>query len=200
MTLYEQGRLAFYESTHEYRLDGVIKPGATQVLEDVGLSDYSRIPVDQLAAAQERGDRVHEITRLWDISDLDETSLNDFGRRYLDSWVKFRAHYLPTVSKFDLVESPLASLLYQYAGRPDRVVRGLCVLDIKSGADCPSARYQLAAYEQLWKEELEPKDRLERWVVYLSPDGEEGRLVRCKDKTDWSIFMSAKNVYHAKRK
>jgi hypothetical protein len=163
-----KGVLNFYEATHEYRLDGVLLPSVTKILEDVGLSDYSMVPNDQLEKYQERGQRVHEITRLWDLGDLDESSLNEAGRRYLESWIKFRKKHIPHSVAFSVVERPLASGLYRYAGTPDRA--------------------------------FENGGRSERWVVYLSPEGEEARLVRCKDKTDWSVFLSAKNVYHAKHK
>src|SRR5262245_2178024 len=56
------GLLEFDPTTHTYRVDGVRYPSVTQVLERVGIIDYSYIPAPTREMALARGSAVHAWT------------------------------------------------------------------------------------------------------------------------------------------
>jgi hypothetical protein len=196
MTKPARGILTFYGATHQYFLDGVLIPSVTQILEDVGLTDYSSVPADVLAAAQERGGRVHEITRLYDLGDLDESNLNDITKGYLSQWVQFRKAW--KIDKFIFRERPIHSQLYRYGVTPDCVAddKWNTVVEIKTGAPVRAVGPQTAAQDMAAREITGFKGRGRRVAVYLQPDSHYA--VELTDRMDWNIFLSAKNVYHAK--
>ena len=72
--------LRFDPDSHLYRVDGIIVPSVTQVLEDVGIVDYSRLPGSTREMALRRGSAVHAACHYDDEGDLDETQLGGEGR------------------------------------------------------------------------------------------------------------------------
>jgi hypothetical protein len=71
--------LSFTPETHEYRINGRLVPSVTQILEAVGLIDYSHIPWPTRQMALERGRAVHEAIALDLAGDLDEESADEIG-------------------------------------------------------------------------------------------------------------------------
>lgn len=71
--------LTFAAETHEYRVNGRLVPSVTQILEAVGLIDYSHIPWPTRQMALERGRAVHEAIALDLAGDLDEESADEIG-------------------------------------------------------------------------------------------------------------------------
>ena len=187
--------LTFDEATHTYRVDGVVVPNVTSVLEDCGNSDFSMVPADKLEAAQERGRLVHEITHFFDEDDLDTASVDPDLLPYLEAWTKFRVH---TGFTPELIEERVYSELYGYAGTLDRVgVMGhgrRALVDIKSGAILPAVRLQLAAYSYCLDEVMDC------FAVQLKKDGNYS-VHGPYDPTEYfSDFTAALKVYNNKRR
>jgi len=186
----------FKEETHEYFLNGVRIPGVTEILENVGISDFSMVPKETLERAQRRGTRVHKICELWDRDklNLDSLTLEDMG--YLEAWNGFLDSL--RVPRKDLVlnETPLFSEKLFYAGTEDRYYRAGLLVDIKTGASERAHGPQTAAYAQLIKEKfnLRANAVIDRYVAHLFPDGTFKAVLQCERK-DWNIFQSAKNVF-----
>jgi len=135
--------LHFDSVAHRYTLDGVVLPSVTQVLEDVGIIDYSGIPWDTRQMALTRGSNVHLATQLDDEGDLDEST--DL-MPYVRAWRAARAHL--KFDYFDHIEHRMAHGQFLYAGTTDRELPG-AIVDIKTN-DAPWwVRIQLAAYQCL---------------------------------------------------
>ncbi len=127
---------------HEYAISGRAVPSVTQVLQRAGLIDDSWFTED----SRERGTFVHEATALFDRGELDFDRLDPALVGYVEAWQMFRA-LVPV--KFDLIEVPMWSEEYRFAGTIDRAWPGH-VLDIKTGAFPAWMPLQLGGYSILY--------------------------------------------------
>jgi hypothetical protein len=136
--------LVFDASAHRYTLAGVDLPSVTQVLESVGLIDYSHIPWPTRQMALERGRAVHEAIALDIEGDLDEESADEAGiLGYVQAARSARqalAILVPTAWE-ERVYHPR----WQYAGTLD-LRDGNTIIDWKTNAAEYWVRFQLAAY------------------------------------------------------
>lgn len=185
--------LSFDQEKHEYRLDGLVLPGVTTVLQSVGMVDYSCVDRDVLEYAQTRGTYVHKACELYDEGDLAEDKLSDGLKPYLEAWKRFRLEsgFTPThIEEYSYHKS------YLYAGTADRVgkVNGKsAIVDIKPPMSKPWWQIQTAAYAMIWFPEHVPF----RIAVSLHPDGTY-RAHRHTDPKDKHIFLSALAVHNWK--
>ena len=135
-------KLYFDKVEHEYRLFGQRLPSVTEVLGAQGmLPDYSWMP----EFYRERGSAVHSAIALEFFDRLDWGSLDENTKPYVERFRTFIEHldFEPI-----LVEQPLASEVYLYAGTPDALgwTGGgeLLFLDWKCGGIEPAHHVQLA--------------------------------------------------------
>src|SRR5215471_13422532 len=111
--------LEFEPSDHVYRVNGIVIPSTTQILDNAGLSpDYSIIQPRVLKHARERGLHVDLACDLFDEDDLDWSSVSGEAVGYVSAWARFRADhdYRPHASQI-----PLYHPEYNYAGTLDSV-------------------------------------------------------------------------------
>ena len=180
------GALIFNEENHTYTLDGKPLMSVTKILRPAG-ADYSKIPPHVLENARVRGVASHKACELYDLGILDNDSVDDIVRPYLNGWIKF-------VSEHDYEhiasEIPLYSEKYMYAGTPDK----LCLLDgVKTIIDLkctakmsPVTALQTSAY-------AEPTSSTRRLCVRLKNDGTYEKR-EYTDKNDFYIFLSLLNI------
>ena len=132
----------------------------TEVIKESGLLNYPATVNSQWF--MDRGTAVHAATEYYDKGTLDESTVAEEIRGYLNAWIKYRADtgYTPEV-----IEKTLLHPVYGYCGKIDR--NGL---DIKTGGPAPWHRMQGAAYNEL---EVEHSITTKReWkTVYLQEDG-----------------------------
>jgi hypothetical protein len=137
----------FDPATHIYRVKGKVKRNVTRILEDAGISDFSMVPADVLAWAQERGTAVHRAIHYDILGDLDESSLDP---RIAGYFAAYRAFMKSSRFNFNLVEHIVFSLLHDYIGMLDLrgfyPGRGKTILDWKTGEETDAWGPQLAAY------------------------------------------------------
>lgn len=187
--------LEFDEASHEYRFGGRVVPSVTQVLETVGISDFSMVPEPVLDAAQKRGTAVHKACWYDDQDDLDESSVDPSILGYLNGWRKFRAE---TGFTAEQIEQRIYCPTNVYAGTPDRVgemnVLGRVLVDIKTGGESPSWPIQLAAYMKALVGHGSPFHRL---VVQVTSGGTyKTHAYRVSDyPRHWNVFAGALTVY-----
>ena len=133
MTFSAPPPLILDKATHTYRRGSVVLPSVTQVLEDVGIIDYSFLPGETRDAALERGRKVHTLTQYDDEGDLDESTVRPELMPYLDGWRKFRGESGIGQRQIILIEH---AMMYEfsYAGTVDRVFDGAFIVDIKTNA------------------------------------------------------------------
>lgn len=185
--------LTFDPDKHEYRLDGVLIPNVTTVLQSVGMVDYSCIDRDVLEYAQTRGTYIHQATALYDENDLDEEKLSKSLKPYVEAWKLFRqqSDFIPGE-----IEQKKHHATYLYAGTADRAgsIHGKpAIVDIKPPFSKPWWQIQTAAYALMWF----PNVIAFRMAVSLHPDGSY-RIHRHVDARDKQIWLSALAVHNWK--
>lgn len=190
--------LTFREDIHEYRLSGVVLPSITQVLQITGIVDFSKVPPMILAASQQFGTACHKATELYDLGTLDFATLDEALRPYLDNWIYFKEKY---GFKPLIIEKPMASRIYRFAGTPDRLgeIDGKQVIvEIKTSYELSKATaLQTAAQGILWKENG-GTNKYRRLAVLLTGD----KLPEVKeytDKADEGKFLACLTVANLKK-
>jgi hypothetical protein len=192
--------LTFDRAQHAYALDGQRLPSVTQVLENVGIIDYSYIPDFAREKYLKRGSNVHLACEFDDQGDLDEAALSDELRPYVEAWRLFRAQ---TGFHPSLIEHRGYHPQYLYAGTLDRCgsmagVKADILLDIKTTQAPDWTRYQLAAYAAFFRT---PR-AFRRMAVALHADGTY-RVDEYPSKdwaADFNVFLAALTVFNVKRR
>ena len=179
--------LEFDPVAHRYTLDGREMPSVTTILR--GLDDFSNVPAHRLAAAGDRGTRVHTACNLAVLGTLDESTVDAEVRPYLDQFRKFlrESRFIPTLTECRVYDEQL-----WYAGTLDLFgdLPG-CLdvqIDIKSGAIPRSAGPQTAAYACALYSLTGIKTR-KRYVLDLKPA--KYSLPPLTDLNDMAVFKSA---------
>jgi hypothetical protein len=147
-------QLEFIPEGHVYRVDGMIVPSVTQLLDDAGLTvDYAAIPAATLRHARLRGIHVDACCDLLDEDALDWASVHPEALPYVEAWQRFCADtdYRPAAGQV-----PLYHPAYQYAGTADSIgtLNGSWVVVERKATTKMAATYglQTAGYAQpgLW--------------------------------------------------
>lgn len=189
--------LSLDAETHTYYWNGKVVPNVTRIIEP--LYDFSGVAKNVLAAAAAFGTLVRRACELHDRNDLDESSLDESLRPYLNAWIAFRrdAAFEPTE-----IESRVFHPLLEYAGTFDRVgmLGGrICVLDIKATATMhPATGVQLAAYQEAINR-AQAFAVTARCGVQLRENGSY-RVHQYEDKDDFGTFLSLLNLYRWKER
>ena len=187
--------LVFDETNHIYRKDGIIKPSVTQILQEIGLVEYSAVPKEVLERASNFGTAVHRTTELSDKNILDYSSVSNPIIPYLKAWQNFVDTY-----QIDnlAIEKQFYCAKYDYCGTIDRIVysktlKRKVLIDIKTTASIsPTVNLQTAGYAIGIEE-----PNITRMVVQLKENNY--RAVVCDSPTDTAYFLSALNVWKWKK-
>ena len=182
--------------THTYRADGIVVPGVTNVMEDVGIIDYSAVPWDIRENALRRGTAVHLACQFDDENDLRPCGKELAG--YVAAWRKFRAvtGFTPT-----LIEHKGFQEQYRYAGTLDRVGHFKngeeWVLDIKTTEAPWWTRIQVAAYAAFFANPATYR----RMGVALQADGDykTHSYPRKNWRRDFNVFLNALAIHNEKQ-
>ena len=183
--------LTFQQEGHEYYYEGKKVPCVSDIIQHFGISNFSFVNPEVLEAAREFGTNVHSTCELHDRNDLAEC--DPLIEPYLDQWIRFKDN--EGIDSFDLIEEPLYSKVWGFAGTPDRVC-GDTDVEIKTGAKTVANKIQSALYKILIDENCKVKIK-NRWVVHLKPD--TYTFVWYRDKTDLNIAKSLISIYNWKK-
>jgi hypothetical protein len=156
--------LVLREEDHTYWIDQRRIIGVTEALSFLD----KRWKVDPFYL--ERGRLVHLATEYHDRDELDESTVDERIRPYLDAYKKFRQD-----TGFDpaIIEQKFLHGSYWYAGKVDRIgmLNGSgALLDLKSGAPDPVDRLQVVAYWELCQAN-ELKNIQKIFCLYLKDNG-----------------------------
>ncbi len=184
------------ENNRILTVNGEPKPHITEVLADLGLSK-SFEGVTDLDYYAMRGKAVHAACRLINEGCLDEETVAQECRGYVDAYKSFLSH-----SGFKHVgsEVPLYSRLHDYCGTLDLVGyvgQDLSIIDIKTSSTIDNAvEIQTGAQAILWEENNQTKPIVRRHVLQLKGDGS----YRLKDLTHIPpyLFLDALKVWRWK--
>ena len=179
----------FIHDGHQYHDPaGMVLPSVTTILKgELGLFHYSS------QGAANRGQDVHSACQYYDEGDLDEKTLTDEVREYLESYKKAISHEGIKVQQNELRRY---SPKYMYAGTVDKIatVNGIpTLIDLKTGQAGPWHRWQTAAYAELVRLEI---GELQRFALYIKPDGYQ--LIRHDGKRDFLEFLALMSAYTIK--
>jgi hypothetical protein len=164
-------RFQFDEETHQYRIDGVVTPSVTQVLSAAGFTDERWYK----GRNRGKGTSIHEGCTLVDQGLWDPETTHPDIVPYIHAYESF---IRDTGFKAEIIEEPLFSTQWRYAGRCDRwgwVSNGpgskkRWLIDLKSGSHSDAADIQIALYDVLLSGQLGHQTD-ERVVLVLKDDG-----------------------------
>lgn len=153
--------VTFDAADHTYRIGKEIIRSVTQVLESAGISDFSGVAPNVLAAAQERGTMVHRACHYLNQHNLDPASVDERIAGYVEAWkackrdhhfnIRHSEHVVyrritirdtevifPDASDLSIVGTLDAEGLFGHTGQ--------IVNDLKTGEETDAWGPQLAAY------------------------------------------------------
>ena len=177
-------------------------PRVTEICRILDPDAYASVPAATLAAAADRGQRLHQLAcihlssmlHLCDPpSEIDAADVAAYDT--LCGWIKDYE-----VSPL-LVERTVVCNGHHYQGTPDALVeltlrgkRRRAVVDFKfTAAILPINRVQLCAYWRL----PEYTTAAEAMLIHIQPDDGKLKIVRLMfGGPEWPAFLSALNIYH----
>jgi hypothetical protein len=171
---------------HEYFVDGTRLPGFSEIAEKMGLVKYFNRDEFYLA----RGQAVHVATAMMDMGILDEESVDERIRGYVNAYRKFRDEQ--PFHEWKHTEESLNHPIYRFCGTPDRF---LPLLDIKTGASDP---IQLEAYAELLRANSYDPGR-QGYMLRLKEDGTYKLETHRYDRKLLGVFLSAVSVFHYRK-
>lgn len=187
-------RIEFDAANHLYTVDGRRMPSVTQILKAFDRG-FDFVSADVLRAKADIGTAVHKACELDDLGTLDERSLDESVRPYLEQYRLFRDHCRVTVLA---IEHVVYSRLHGFIGANDRLLRTpkfrCAVVDVKTGIKRGWHQLQTAGYA-VAAEAPEEADAVDgRFCLYLSPD--QYRLDPHTDVRDRAVFLNFVQAYH----
>lgn len=193
--------LKFDAESHTYWLDGARIPSVTQVLKVLAGDQFAAVPKDVLANAAALGTAVHRAIELDINKELDDASLHDSVRPYLDMWRDWCAM---TGFKPELSEQQVYSRRLWFAGTVDVIGRfknGVqAIIDIKRCALMPaSVGPQTAGYAVAFSECLGCEKPL-RYALQFPKNAKHPRLEQFQGFNDERSFLAALTVYQWKER
>lgn len=183
------------DGDHTYRVDGVIRPGVTEILKGVGFIDDTYYTPE----SSQRGTYVHRAIELYHTVGLDIKTVHKSLLPYFEGYLKFlkEVRYTNVVCK-DLVEKKLYHSIYQYCGRLDLAFTtdsGLNVFDIKTGSVPWHTKYQLEGYGELIRYAGYKVHKL--YALHLPGNGTY-KMIQYGSARDLSVFQAATTIMNAK--
>ena len=190
----ELPELEFEEEPHIYRLDGLIIPSVSTVMEPLSSSVYGSIDPDILNMAANRGTIVHEAVEnyvQYGIEDIDPR----YGA-YLDAFIAFWKDYKPTLVA---TEYRMYHKYLKYAGTADLLAiidDELWLIDNKTSSEIKKmlTRVQLEAYKKaLATHNIRVKRKA---ILHLKKTGRYSFVEHpADDQVAWDVFTASKTVH-----
>jgi len=193
-------RLQFDPQSHTYRLGASVLPSVTQILADVGISDFSQPWFTE--DVRDRGSYMHAAILLDQQGDLDEGQLDPQLVPYLAGWRQF---VMETSAEVEFCEQRLCDPVLGIAGTLDGIIllptptgrKRRVLIDLKR-AFYPSAAIQLAAYQHMAHGLYDQPVAFERAVVEL-PGNYGYRMHLLTDPLDRSTWQAAVRIFQWRR-
>jgi hypothetical protein len=189
----------FVPETHSYLQDGREIRSVTQILNDVGLVDYSHIPESVLDHKAEIGTAAHAAAHYFDEGDLDWNTVDSEVIPYLSAWTKFReeAEFSPRLIEQRGIAT-LRGMRYGYTLDREGTLNGKdTLLEIKCTAGVEiSWGPQMAAYELALR--AQDGRARQRVAVHLQKDGRYV-LIPFNEVADYKVFEWALGIESWKR-
>ena len=186
LNLQPKNKVFFDKELHRYTDEaGKIYPSVTEILSYLKIVDYSSAPQAVRDNALNFGTIFHDTINLLDTDNLKSYDMSLSA--WMDGYSKFLTDMNP---EYSIIEQPLISRKYGFAGTPDRVYNKV-ELDIKTGHPAFWHELQLAGYELLLDENYGLKIE-KRLGLYIDKD----KYTLKKYEKKISVFLGCVNLYH----
>ena len=190
----ELNELDFREEGHIYRLNGVIIPSVTTIIEPVSNATYGRIDSFVLAKAASKGTAVHKAIE--EYNEFGFVDAEDEYSGYTDAYIKWHESVNPKVLASEI---KVYHKLMRYAGTVDMIaeINGeVWLIDHKTSYKAIDKNYrlQLEAYCQALSTHGVIINR--KAVLHLHNDGKYNVIeYPLKDAEAWRVFGACKSIY-----
>lgn len=184
---------SFVYENHQYHSpDGTELLSVTDVVKTgLGIYQYKRAN-----AAAEKGTQIHKALQYFDEDDLNEDNLDPIIKPYLEQY-KLAKQEKGIVRIQNEIRR--YSPKYLFAGCIDLICKidgKYSIMDFKTGKkESVSWKWQLAAYEELMKEEIGPMDR---YALHLSDTNYN--LIKYEEENNFREFLSLMVVTEIKKR
>lgn len=196
-------RPIFDEQKHKYTLGGYTLPSVTAVLAglilvNTGVGEKFPFYVDRLTgatidapvirAAGDHGSAVHKCME-YTLKGVEFDYPQEIHNS-VENLALWKSEVKPDIIA---IEEILASAEYHYAGTLDifcQIGKELWLVDVKTAAASKFVGPQLAAYEQLWREETGERKKINRAELYLPKKGGRYQWRPQTSKGDWAYFKN----------
>lgn len=198
MVINKNFSFSFDSEKHLYYLDEIRIPGVSEIIESVGLNDYSKISPAILEAAIKFGNAGHLMCKLWDLEILNVSILDPNLAPYLEGYKKFLDKYKPHIIS-EWIEKPAYSTKWRFGFTLDRVAiinNKSTIYDLKFVTTIQEATsVQLGGYKIGFEDCTKLKIK-QRWGVQILPN--DFNIEPYTDKRDEGIFLNALGVHNEK--
>lgn len=185
--------LEFIEQGHIYKLDGVVIPSVTQILDAAGLGGFKDNYTQESA---DRGTNIHKTIELFCQAKLDRSILTPSAAPYINSWVKFCKDYNFTSQHQEIRDaSPTLKVGFtiDHFGFMS-VPENTAIVDIKSGVPKIADVVQVCGYGH-----MKPAKRL--FILYLNGIRHKVCEIKGYDRQRGErTFLSALSLYQFRKK
>lgn len=199
--------LTFDPVEHRYAWKGARVPSVTQIIASALGDPFANVPEHVLAHKRAIGQAAHLACHLDDAGELDDESVHEEVRPYLEAWRAFRREFPARVF---VSEQPFYTVAHGYAGTPDRAVlieppyaaAWIAVVDLKTGLPGAAAALQTAAYQHLVAQccpEIVGAKHMRRFALQALSNGRY-RLLEYAAPSDWRDFLACLAVYRLKER
>lgn len=181
--------LTFSPDTHEYRLDGIIIPSVTQIMEPLSRAKYKTVDEEILRSAAKRGSEAHEAIEFLVRYGILECSQQ--AKPYVEAYTKWADKYKPQTIH---TEQATWHKMLMYAGTVDSVslIGGKkTLIDYKTTAELNDmlTTVQLEAYAQALRSQ--GIDVEQKAILHLRKDGTyQFKLYPLHDVEAWKTFSA----------
>lgn len=186
--------LTFDGARHEYRWNGTLVPNVTRVLAP--LTDYSRIPPEQLERARQEGIAMHSMVQMDIEGRLDLATLPEWLEPRYAAWLEFcnAFRFRPAHAERRLYHPTL-----RYAGTADvfgDLAGEWACLDLKRSLyGGRVVGLQIAAYAELWRAQPEGPPPVKRRIALVLRDNGTYEHRFFEDRNDHAVFLAALTMY-----
>ena len=189
----------FHLKEHLYFYDRIQIPSVTQLLQEFGLLDLSKVPDDRLEHKRIIGVFTHLACAYYDLGRLDENTVDPAIAPFLLAYIKFKQ---VTKFKANFIELRMRSKKYRFAGTLDRQgeFKGpRDIIDLKCTYDMyPSTGPQIAGYDVLFNENHGAK-ATGRFGLLLK-ETQNFEVFEFQDPKDYNDILSCNYLHHRKDK
>lgn len=160
--------LVFNEQDHTYKLNGVLIPSVSTLLDP--LYDFRFVSQENLEKARKKGKAIHRTIELYEKGTLDQDTLHPFLASCLKQWIDFKQvmGYVASIS-----EHMVHSDQFGYAGTLDgggKMGDFEMLLDVKSGSKYEPHKLQTMGYKIAAVERKILSESCKRGSIYIDHD------------------------------